>query len=247
MMKYLEPHILEKMGIYNFDEWVSTFAEVTNSLELAPSGKGYVVRQRLSKFHNLPELMSIFRMVADIKTKDDLNLPIPKIKNGKPTIIALEPSEELKDYMNELVERSDRIQRGGIDPKEDNMLKVCLDGKKAALDLRLVKPEIGETKNSKIRETVKQVYKRWENGKEQKLTQIIFCDISTPNPKKFNVYDEIKRLLVEMGIPEHEIDFIHNSKTDLQKSKTFEKVRNGDVRIFLGSTEKMGARNEYTR
>lgn len=240
-MKYLEPHILEKIGIYNFDEWVSTFAEVTNSLELAPSGKGYIVRQRLSKFHNLPELMSIFRMVADIKTKDDLNLPVPQIKNGKPTVIALDPSEELENYMNEIVKRSESIQRGGVDPKEDNMLKISSDGKKAALDVRLVNPDIGETKNSKARVVAEQIYKNWIEGKEQKLTQVVFCDLSTPNADRFNVYDEIRKILIEMGIPENEIDYIHNSKTDIQKTKTFQKVRDGEIRVFLGSTGKMGA------
>ena len=241
MMKYLEPHILEKMGIYSFDEWASTFAEVTNSLELAPSGNGYRVRQRLSKFHNLPELMSIFRMVADIKTKEDLNLPVPQIKNGKPTIIALEPSNELEEYMQEIVKRSEAIQRGNVDPKEDNMLKISSDGKKAALDLRLVDSTLGETKNSKARAVAEQIYKNWVEGKEQKLTQVVFCDLSTPNADRFNVYDEIRKILIEMGIPENEIDYIHNSKTDIQKTKTFQKVRDGEIRIFLGSTNKMGA------
>ena len=240
MMKYLEPHILRKMGIYSFDEWASTFAEVTNSLELDTSGRGYKVRQRLSKFYNLPELMSIFRMVADIKTKDDLNLPVPQIKNGKPTVIALEPSKELEEYMEKIVERSEAIQRGAVKPKEDNMLNISNDGKKAALDVRLVEPEAKETKESKVSAVAGQVYQKWLEGKEEKLTQVIFCDLSTPSDK-FNVYDEIRKKLIEMGIPENEIEYIHNSKTDLQKSKTFEKVRNGDIRVFLGSTNKMGA------
>lgn len=241
MMKYLEPHILEKMGIYSFDEWVSTFAEVTNSLELAPSGNGYRVRQRLAKFHNLPELMSIFRMVADIKTKEDLNLPVPQIKNGKPTVIALEPSNELEEYMQEIVKRSEAIQRGSVDPKEDNMLKISSDGKKAALDLRLIDSTLAETKNSKARAVSEQIYKNWLEGKEQKSTQIVFCDLSTPNADRFNIYDEIKKILIEMGIPENEIDYIHNSKTDIQKTRTFQKVRDGEIRVFLGSTSKMGA------
>lgn len=241
MMKYLEPHILEKMGIYSFDEWASTFAEVTNSLELAPSGNGYRVRQRLSKFHNLPELMSIFRMVADIKTKEDLNLPVPQIKNGKPTIIALESSNELEEYMQEVVKRSEEIQRGNVNPKEDNMLKISSDGKKAALDLRLVDSTLGETENSKVRAVAEQIYKNWIEGREQKLTQVVFCDLSTPNADRFNVYDEIRKILIEMGISENEIDYIHNSKTDIQKTKTFQKVRDGDIRVFLGSTNKMGA------
>lgn len=241
MMKYLQPHILEKLGIFNFDEWASTFAEVTNSLELAPSGKGYRVRQRLSKFHNLPELLSIFRMVADIKTKDDLNLPIPQIQGGKPKIIALEPSKELDMYMENLVERAEEIQKGNVDPKVDNMLKISSDGKKAALDVRLVLPELKTLLNTKAETVANETYKRWIDGKDKKLTQVIFCDLSTPRPDKFNVYDEIRRILIEKGIPPEEIEYIHNAKTDLQKSKTFEKVRNGDIRVLLGSTEKMGA------
>lgn len=241
MMKYLQPHILEKMGISSFDEWASTFAEVTNSMELAPSGNGYRVRQRLSKFHNLPELMSIFRMVADIKTKDDLNLPVPKLKNGKPTIIALEPSKELEDYMENIVERSELIQRGIVPPKEDNMLKISSDGKKAALDMRLVQSELDETRNCKARAVAEQIYKNWVDGKDEKLTQVVFCDLSTPSSESFSVYNEIRQMLIEMGIPEDEIDFIHNSKTDIQKTKTFQKVRDGDIRIFFGSTNKMGA------
>lgn len=241
MMKYLQPHILSKMGINNFDEWASIFAEVTNSMELAPSGNGYRVRQRLSKFHNLPELMSIFRMVADIKTKDDLNLPVPKLKNGKPTIVALEPSEELQNYMENIVKRSELIQNGIVKPNEDNMLKISSDGKKAALDMRLVDSALQETRNCKARAVAENIYENWLNGKAEKSTQVVFCDLSTPNTEAFNVYSEIKKMLIEMGIPENEIDFIHNSKTDLQKSKTFQKVRDGEIRVFLGSTNKMGA------
>lgn len=241
MMKYLEPHILTKMGINTFDEWVSTFAEVTNSMELNTSGQGYKVRQRLSKFHNLPELLSIFRMVADIKTKEDLNLPIPKLKNEKPTIIALEPSNELREYMEVLIRRSDNIERGTVLPSEDNMLKIASDGKKAALDIRLVENIPYEPDNTKARIVANEVYRIWLEGKDNKTTQVIFSDLSTPREYTFNIYDEIKRLLLEKGIPESEIDYIHNSKTDIQKAKTFEKVRNGDIRIFFGSTNKMGA------
>jgi len=241
MMKYLEPHVLHRLGINSFDEWASTFAEVTTSLELDTSGKGYKVRQRLSKYHNLPELMSIFRLVADIKTKDDLNLPVPKIKGGQPTIIAIEPSKEQEEFMDTLVKRSERIHRGGVNPKTDNMLKVSSDGRNAALDIRLVTDFNGKVENSKALEVSKQIYNNWLEGKKEKLTQIVFCDLSTPNPNIFNVYDEIKRILIEMGIPENEIDYIHNSKTDLQKSNTFQKVRDGEIRVFLGSTNKMGA------
>ena len=241
MMKYLEPHILQKMGISNFDEWVSSFAEITNSMELATSGQGYRVRQRLSKFHNLPELMSIFRMVADIKTKEDLNLPIPTLKNGKAKVIALEPSKELKEYMEDIVKRSEAIERGLVQPNEDNMLKISSDGKKAALDMRIVEPKLNEVENTKVRAVAEEVYKYWLEGKEEKITQVVFCDLSTPKLECFNIYDELKHILIEKGIPENEIDFIHNSKTDIQKSRTFQKVRDGEIRVFLGSTDKMGA------
>lgn len=241
MMKYLEPHVLTKMGINSFDEWASTFAEVTNSMELNTSGQGYRIRQRLSKFHNLPELLSIFRIVADIKTREDLNLPIPKLKNEKPTVIALEPSNELREYMDTLIERSDDIERGVVLPTQDNMLKIASDGKKAALDVRLVENLPYEPENVKSRAVANEIYKKWLEGKDNKTTQVVFCDLSTPKENVFNIYDEIKRLLLEKGIPENEIDYIHNSKTDVQKAKTFEKVRNGDIRIFFGSTNKMGA------
>lgn len=241
MMKYLEPHVLTKYGLSNFDEWVSTFAEVINSMELAPSGNGYKVRQRLAKFHNLPELMSLFRMVADIKTKEQLNLPVPRLKNGKPTVIALEPSQELQEYMEQLVNRSNMIEAGGVDPRIDNMLKISSDGKKSALDIRLVEPELGETDNNKTRRVAEEIYLRYVNGNDKKLTQLAFCDLSTPNAVSFNVYSEIKKLLIEMGIPEEEIVFIHDAKTDMQKSKMFQKVRDGEIRVILGSTEKMGA------
>ncbi len=241
MMKYLEPHVLTKMGINSFDEWASTFAEVTNSMELNTSGQGYKIRQRLSKFHNLPELLSIFRIVADIKTREDLNLPIPKLKNEKPTVIALEPSDELQEYMDTLIERSDDIERGVVLPTQDNMLKIASDGRKAALDVRLVKNLPYEPENVKSRAVANEIYKKWLEGKDSKTTQVVFCDLSTPKENTFNIYDEIKTLLLEKGIPENEIDYIHNSKTDVQKAKTFEKVRNGDIRIFFGSTNKMGA------
>ena len=210
-------------------------------MELNTSGQGYKIRQRLSKFHNLPELLSIFRIVADIKTREDLNLPIPKLKNEKPTVIALEPSDELQEYMDTLIERSDDIERGVVLPTQDNMLKIASDGRKAALDVRLVKNLPYEPENVKSRAVANEIYKKWLEGKDSKTTQVVFCDLSTPKENTFNIYDEIKTLLLEKGIPENEIDYIHNSKTDVQKAKTFEKVRNGDIRIFFGSTNKMGA------
>ena len=180
-------------------------------------------------------------MVADIKTKEDLNLPIPNLKNGKPTIIALEPNNELQEYMEELIKRSDNIERGIVLLSEDNMLKIASDGKKAALDIRLVERLSYEPENTKARVVADEVYRIWLEGKDKKTAQVIFSDLSTPRDGIFNIYDEIKRILLEKGIPENEIDYIHNSKTDIQKAKTFEKVRNGDIRIFFGSTNKMGA------
>ena len=241
MMRYLEPHVLQRIGIYSFDEWVSVFAEVTTSMELDTSGQNYKVVQRLSKYHNLPELMSIYRLVADIKTKDDLNLPVPKIKGGAPQIITLEPSKEQEEYMEKLVQRAKIIHNGGIDPKLDNMLKVSNDGRKAALDIRLTGNTLEDTENTKAVATANEIYKYWVEGAEKKLTQLVFCNLSTPNPKVFNVYDEIKRKLLELGIPENDIAYIHDAKTDVQKSKLFEDVRNGDIRIVIGSIGKMGA------
>lgn len=241
MMRYLEPHVLQRMGIYSFDEWVSTFAEVTTSMELDTSGQGYKVVQRLSKYHNLPELMSIYRLVADIKTKDDLNLPVPKIQGGEPQVITLEPSKEQEKYMEELVERAKIIHNGGIDPKKDNMLKVSNDGRKAALDIRLTGNYLEDIENTKAVATAKEVYKYWVQGADKKLTQLVFCNLSTPNQNEFNVYDEIKRKLLELGVPESDIAYIHDAKTDVQKSKLFENVRNGDIRIVIGSISKMGA------
>ncbi len=241
MMRYLEPHVLEKIGIHSFDEWVSIFAEVTTSMELDTSGQGYKVVQRLSKYHNLPELMSLYRLVADIKTKDDLNLPVPKIIGGEPKIITLEPSKEQEEYMEELVERSELIHQGIVDPKNDNMLKVSNDGRKAALDIRLTGNTLEDDRNTKATATANETYKYWLEGADQKLTQLIFCNLSTPDPNEFNVYDEIKQKLLLLGVPEQEIAYIHDAKTDIQKSKLFEKVRNGDVRIIIGSISKMGA------
>lgn len=241
MMRYLEPHVLDSMGIYSFDEWVSIFAEVTTSMELDTSGQGYKVVQRLSKYHNLPELMSLYRLVADIKTKDDLNLPVPKIIGGEPKVITLEPSKEQEEYMEKLVERAAKIHRGGVDPKKDNMLKVSNDGRKAALDIRLTGNKLEDDENTKASATANEAYKYWIEGTDKRLTQLIFCNLSTPDPNVFNVYDEIKRKLLILGVPENEIAYIHDAKTDIQKSKLFEKVRNGDIRIIIGSINKMGA------
>lgn len=241
MMRYLEPHVLESMGIYSFDEWVSIFAEVTTAMELDTSGQGYKVVQRLSKYHNLPELMSLYRLVADIKTKDDLNLPVPKIIGGEPKVITLEPSKEQEEYMEKLVERAAEIHRGGVDPKKDNMLKVSNDGRKAALDIRLTGNKLEDDENTKASATANEAYKYWIEGTDKRLTQLIFCNLSTPDPNVFNVYDEIKRKLLILGVPENEIAYIHDAKTDIQKSKLFEKVRNGDMRIIIGSINKMGA------
>ena len=226
---------------------LSIFAEVTTTMELDTSGQGYRVVQRLSKYHNLPELMSLYRLVADIKTKEDLNLPVPRIEGGEPKVITLEPSKEQEEYMEELIERADRIRRSGVDPTKDNMLKVSNDGRKAALDIRLTGNKLTDDENTKANETAKQVYKYWIEGADKKLTQLVFCNLSTPNPNEFNVYDEIKRKLLNLGVPESDIAYIHDAKTDIQKSKLFEKVRVGDIRIVIGSINKMRSSEQIFR
>ncbi|MEG2235133.1 MAG: SNF2-related protein [Clostridia bacterium] len=243
MQRYLQPQTLQDMGLNNFDDWASTFGEVISNFEIAPDGSGYRVKQRFSKFHNIPELMNMFREVADIQTPEMLNLPIPKLYNEKPQIVALEASKELKDFVESLAERSETIKNGGVNPKIDNMLKITSEGKKAALDMRLIDEQYDDILNSKVNAVVENVYKIWGDTKENKSTQIIFCDMSTPTniSGKYDVYNDIKNKLLEKGIPLNEVEFIHDADTDSKKSTLFKNVRTGNVRILLGSTAKLGA------
>lgn len=242
MQKYLQIDRLREMGLEHFDEWASTFGEIVNSFEIAPDGSGFRTKARFAQFFNIPELMSLIKEIADIKTSKMLNLSIPKLKDGDYKTIVAPKSEELGKYIEKLSERSELIKEGTIDPSKDNMLLVTNDGRKAALDLRMINSSMPDLPNSKINMAVENIYRIWLENKVDKLTQLVFCDLSTPrNDGMFNVYDDIKNKLIEKGILEEEIEFIHNAKTNSQKLKLFEDMRSGKVRILIGSTNKMGA------
>ena len=239
VMRYLQYSTLQQKKLTHFDCWASTFGETTTAIELAPEGTGYRARTRFAKFFNLPELMSMFKEVADIKTSDQLHLPVPEAKFE--TVVA-KPSDLQKEMVQELSKRAARIHSGTVDASEDNMLCVTNDGRKIGLDVRLMNPMLPDDPNSKLNVCVQNVLKIWEEGKDQKLTQLLFCDLSTPkNDGNFNVYDDIRKKLVAAGVPENEIEFIHNADTEAKKAALFSKVRSGDVRVLLGSTAKMGA------
>src|SRR6266567_825156 len=241
LQRYLAPELLEKAGVAHFDAWAANFGEAVTALELSPDGGGYRMHTRFAKFVNLPELLSLFRTFADIQTADMLNLPRPEIAGGKPEVVVAQASDQLKMYVSSLVDRAQRIRQGGIDPSVDNMLKITTDGRKAALDMRLVSPETEVSHETKVSEAINNMFRIWEKGKENRLTQVAFCDISTPAPNRFNVYDEIRARLLSLGIPEKEISYIHHADTDAKKKTLFDSVNAGRVRILLGSTEKMGA------
>ena len=239
VMRYLQYSTLQRKKLTHFDCWASTFGETTTAIELAPEGTGYRARTRFAKFFNLPELMSMFKEVADIKTSDQLHLPVPEAKFE--TVVA-KPSEIQKEMVQELSKRAAEIHSGAVDASVDNMLCVTNDGRKIGLDVRLMNPMLPDDPNSKLNTCVRNVLKIWEEGKEQKLTQLLFCDLSTPkNDGNFNVYDDIRKKLIAAGVPENEIEFIHNADTEAKKAALFSKVRSGDVRVLLGSTAKMGA------
>ena len=239
VMRYLQYSTLQQKKLTHFDCWASTFGETTTAIELAPEGTGYRARTRFAKFFNLPELMSMFKEVADIKTSDQLHLPVPEAKFE--TVVA-KPSEIQKEMVQELSKRAAEIHSGTVDASVDNMLCVTNDGRKIGLDVRLMNPMLPDDPNSKLNVCVRNVLKIWEEGKDQKLTQLLFCDLSTPkNDGNFNVYEDIRKKLVSAGVPENEIEFIHNADTEAKKAALFSKVRSGDVRVLLGSTAKMGA------
>ena len=239
VMRYLQYSTLQQKKLTHFDCWASTFGETTTAIELAPEGTGYRARTRFAKFFNLPELMSMFKEVADIKTSDQLHLPVPEAKFE--TVVA-KPSEIQKEMVQELSKRAAEIHSGAVDASVDNMLCVTNDGRKIGLDVRLMNPMLPDDPNSKLNVCVQNVLKIWEEGKEQKLTQLLFCDLSTPkNDGNFNVYEDIRKKLISAGVPENEIEFIHNADTEAKKAALFSKVRSGDVRVLLGSTAKMGA------
>ena len=240
LQRYLAPETLKAAGVEHFDAWAANFAEPVTSLELAPDGSGYRMHTRFAKFVNLPELLSMFRSFADVQTADMLHLPRPATQGGKPHITAAPGSPELKAYVETLVSRAQKLRTMKIDPSVDNMLKITGDGRKAALDMRLVSPT-AKPGDTKVSRAVENIYHSWAAGKEKRLTQLVFCDLSTPNPDRFNVYDEVRDKLIAKGIPAREIAYIHDAGTDVQKKTLFDSVNAGRVRILLGSTEKMGA------
>ncbi|HHL0509884.1 TPA: helicase-related protein [Streptococcus agalactiae] len=239
MQRYLQYDDLKARGLEHFDAWASTFGETENTFELSPEGTGYRQKTRFSKFYNLPELMSMFKEVADIKTSDMLNLPVPEANFE---VIKTKPTEEQKEILEAISERADAVRNNQVEPTEDNMLKITNDGKKLALDQRLINPLLPDDPNSKVNVCVKNVFSIWDKTKENSSTQLVFSDMSTPKGDgEFNIYDDIRNKLVNMGIPKEEIAFIHEADTDKQKDELFSKVRRGEVRVLLGSTQKMGA------
>ena len=239
VMRYLQYGTLQQKGLTHFDCWASTFGETTTSIELAPEGTGYRARTRFAKFFNLPELMTMFKEVADIKTSDQLHLPVPEAKFET---VLVKPSEIQKEMVQSLSERAGKINAGMVDASEDNMLCVTNDGRKIGLDQRLMNPLLPDDPNSKLNACVRNVLRIWEEGKSDKLTQLLFCDLSTPKGDgQFNVYDDVKKKLLAAGVPETEVAFIHTADTEAKKKELFSKVRTGQVRILLGSTAKMGA------
>ena len=239
LMRYLQYNTLQQKRLTHFDAWASTFGETTTAIELAPEGTGYRARTRFAKFFNLPELMAMFKEAADIKTSDQLHLPVP---DAKFETVVVKPSEIQQDMVQALSERAAEVHSGSVDPSVDNMLKITSDGRKIGLDQRLMNSALPDDPSSKLNACVNNVLHIWNDTKEQKLTQLIFCDMSTPKGDgSFNVYDDIRSKLLNAGVPEQEIEFIHNADTENKKAELFSKVRSGQVRVLLGSTAKMGA------
>ena len=237
MQRYLQHDTLERLGLGHFDSWAANFGETVTALELAPEGTGYRALTRFSKFFNLPELMNLFREVADIKTADQLNLPTPEVVYHNEVS---QPTEIQRKLVQELSERATKVHARMVDPSEDNMLAITNDGRKLGLDQRVVNPLLPDADGTKVNRCVDNVFRLWQEGAGEKLTQLIFCDLSTPG-KGFNIYDDIKKKLTDRGIPESEIAFIHDANTDEKKKALFSRVRSGNVRVLLGSTAKMGA------
>lgn len=238
--RFLQPRTLEEMGIAEFDAWAATFGESVTGLEIAPDGSGYRMNTRFSKFVNVPELMAIFRMKADIQTEQMLNLPRPSIKGGKPQVVECSASPELKAFTQELVKRADLVRSGAVKPNEDNMLKITHQGRLAATDMRLIDPSMPATVGGKLQKVLDNVLRIYNETAERKGTQLIFCDIGTPKAYAFSVYTQLRLDLIGAGIPAGEIEFVHDWNSDAKKAKLFKLVREGVVRVLLGSTQKMG-------
>ena len=239
IQRYLQYRTLQDHDLQHFDAWASMFGETVTAVELTPEGTGYRAKTRFAKFNNLPELMTMFKQVADIKTADMLDLPVPEVEYHN---IAVKPSQVQKEMVISLGERAEKIRGGGVDSSVDNMLKVTNDGRKLALDQRMMNPMLPDEEGSKVNACVNEVFRIWEENSDKKLTQLLFCDLSTPKSAgEFSVYTDIRKKLIERGIPESEIKFIHEADTETKKQELFKKVRRGEVRILMGSTQKMGA------
>ena len=239
IMRYLQYDTLQKLGLGHFDSWAAAFGETVTGIELAPEGTGYRAKTRFARFFNLPELISLFKESADVQTADMLDLPVPEAEYVNEV---LKPSEEQQAMVSSFAERAERVRAGIVDPKDDNMLKITNDGRKCALDQRLMNDMLPDADESKVNRCVKNVFDIWKKTSADKATQIIFCDLSTPkNNGTFNVYDDLREKLVSMGIPREEVVFIHEAGTEAKKAELFAKVRSGQVRILLGSTPKLGA------
>ena len=239
VQRYLQYQTLQEMGLIHFDDWASDYGETVTAIELSPEGSGYRPKTRFAKFFNLPELMATFKMVADVQTADMLKLPVPKANFHTEVI---HPSELQKKAVAGLAERAERVRARVVDPSTDNMLRITNDGRKLALDMRLLSSLAPDDENSKVSVCARNVYRIWAESTAQRSTQLVFCDLSTPKADgSFNVYDDLRRKLLEIGIPENEIAYIHDANTEQKKKELFAKVRGGEVRILMGSTAKMGA------
>ena len=246
IQRYLQYDRLQAMGMGHFDCWASRFGETVTALEMAPEGTGYRARTRFAKFFNLPELMQMFKEIADIKTADQLNLPVPEVEYH--TVVS-KPTEHQKEMVKELSKRAERVHNG-IDPHIDNMLRITSDGRKLGLDQRIINPMLPDEPGTKVNMCVANVLQQWRDGDAERLTQLIFCDISTPTGKQSNsdtnspftnIYDDIRQKLIAGGMAPEQIAFIHTAKSDVQKKELFARVRSGQVRVLIGSTQKMGA------
>ena len=237
MQRYLQYDRLSRQGLQHFDAWASTFGETVTAIELAPEGTGYRAKTRFSRFYNLPELMTLFREVADIQTADMLKLPVPKAQIHN---VAIPPTEQQKRMVESLSERAEQVRSGNVSPEKDNMLRITNDGRKLALDQRLMQPLLPDAKNSKVSVCAQNIQEIWQRTKADRSAQLVFCDLSTPGAG-FNVYDDLRDKLVEKGIPKEEIAYIHDANTEVQKKELFARVRSGQVRVLMGSTAKMGA------
>jgi hypothetical protein len=242
MQRYLQMNALRRNRLQHFDSWAGTFGETVTTMELSPDGSGYRLQSRFARFVNVPELMQQFRQVADVQTAEMLKLPVPKLEQGRPVTVSAPTTPELKRFVDQLVKRTEKIKSGRVDPRDDNMLKITTEGRKAALDLRLMLPRVRDNPDSKTNQAVEKIHQIWLDSTPQKGSQLVFCDMSTPQPgsKIFSVYDDVRDKLLARGIPAAEVAFIQDFDDDSSKASLFKAVREGKVRVLLGSTAKMG-------